>query len=87
MLLTAFSNNLSTLELPTHVYRLTALSAAMDHLDWIDVPFSLPLPGTFLTTSVRGGSSLSSIIDLVGMSPSRPNTLGYARVRIEEKTA
>ena len=87
LLLTAFSNNLSTLELPTHVYRLTALSAAMDHLDWIDVPFSLPLPGTFLTTSVRGGSSLSSIIDLVGMSPSRPNTLGYARVRIEEKTA
>ena len=63
-------------------YRLADLSQGAKEITWIEVPFREPMAGTFLTNSVRGGSPPSSIMDLVGMSPSTPNTLQYARVRV-----
>ena len=64
----------------TPIYRC---ALAADELDWVDVPFSHPMPGTFLTNTTRSGSSPSSYVDLVGMSPNNPHTLGYAQIRIE----
>lgn len=64
---------------PSYRYALVTT----DTPNWIDIPFSHPMPGTFLTSTVRGGSLPSSFIDIVGMSPNNPHTLGYARVRIE----
>ncbi len=66
---------------PDAIYRCTLLSS--DPPDWVDIPFSHPIPDTFLTNTVRAGSSPSPLIDIVGMRPDVPNTLGYARVRIE----
>ena len=78
-----FGRNASTSEHPSTAYRIAPLSADTDDLAWIDIPFARPMPGTFLTNTVRGGSAPSALIDLVGMSPDEPHTLGYARVRIE----
>lgn len=50
--------------------------------NWTDIPFTRPLPGTFLTNTVRGGSAPSEYLDLVGMAPDKKHTLAYARVRI-----
>ena len=66
---------------PDAIYRCTLLSS--DPPDWVDIPFSHPMPDTFLTNTVRAGSAPSPLIDIVGMRPDVPNTLGYARVRIE----
>ena len=81
--LAAFGRNLPSSELPSLVYRIARIPSDVETLDWVDVPFSQPIPGTFLTNTTRGGSAPSSIIDLVGISPEKPNTLGYARVRVE----
>lgn len=67
------------------VYRLARLTAEGTVSEWIDVPFKHPIAGTFLTNTVRGGSAPSDIIDMVGMRPEAPNTMGYARVRIARK--
>ena len=66
---------------PDPIYRCALLSS--DPPEWVDIPFSHPMPDTFLTNTVRAGSSPSPLIDIVGMRPDLPNTLGYARVRIE----
>ncbi|MBT3343853.1 MAG: hypothetical protein HN712_24630 [Gemmatimonadetes bacterium] len=66
------------------LYRLAALSHELaDPVEWIDVPFTRPMAGTFLTSTVRGGSKPSPIIDLVG-SINGP-ALGYARLRVEDE--
>jgi len=61
-------------------YRITEVNA--DDPEWIDIPFKNPMPGTFLINTMRSGSSPSSYIDVVGMSPNKPYTLGYARIEI-----
>ena len=68
---------------PGPVYRCAL--AGEDQPEWIDIPFSQPMPGTFLTNTIRGGSSPSSLVDIVGMSPTSPNTLGYAQIKIEKR--
>ena len=68
---------------PGPVYRCAL--AGENQPEWIDIPFSQPMPGTFLTNTIRGGSSPSSLIDIVGMSPTSPNTLGYAQIKIEKR--
>ncbi|MCH2660385.1 hypothetical protein MK163_08080 [bacterium] len=61
-------------------YRIAEIND--DHPEWIDIPFKHPMSGIFLTNTIRNGSSPSSYIDIVGMSPTKPHTLGYARVEI-----
>lgn len=61
-------------------YRIAEIND--DHPEWIDIPFKHPMSGIFLTNTIRSGSSPSSYIDIVGMSPTKPHTLGYARVEI-----
>ena len=68
---------------PGPVYRCALVGE--DQPEWIDIPFSQPMPGTFLTNTIRGGSSPSSLVDIVGMSPTSPNTLGYAQIKIEKR--
>lgn len=48
----------------------------------IRVPLVVP-PNMYMTASVRAGSTRSSYLDLLGVAPGKPNTLRYARVRIE----
>jgi hypothetical protein len=69
---------------PTHVYRLAAMFPDGSLSDWVDVPFEDPIAGTFLTSTVRGGSRPASTIDVVGMAAGAPQTLRYARVRLDE---
>ena len=65
------------------IYRLAALHDEMcDPIEWIDVPFTRPMAGTFLTSTSRGGSKPSATIDLVGTIDGP--ALVYARVRVEE---
>ena len=40
-------------------------------LNWIDVPLLRPVSGTFLTSTIRGGSAPSNTIDIVGTSPNK----------------
>ena len=64
-------------------YRLADLSqSGGEGVTWVDVPFREPMAGIFLTNTVRGGSAPSSLIDLVGISPSDANSLHYARIRV-----
>lgn len=67
---------------PGPSYRLAQVLPDGKVSEWQDIPFQSPMAGTFLTNTVRGGSAPSDIIDIVGMSPRTPNTLGYARVRL-----
>ncbi len=67
----------------SHVYRLASMSSDGSLSDWVDVPFEHPIVGTFLTNTVRGGSRPGSIIDMVGMVAGAPQTLRYARVRLD----
>ncbi len=64
------------------IYRLAALPPQSANLPtWVDVPLNRPMAGTFLTSTVRGGSVPSPIIDLVGTIDG-PG-LGYTRLRVE----
>ena len=65
------------------VYCLAEISAESTTLNWVDVPLSQPFSGTFLTNTVRGGSAPSDIIDVVGISPNKGHTVGYARIRVD----
>ncbi len=69
---------------PTHVYRLATMSSDGSLSDWVDVPFGNPIAGTFLTSTVRGGSRPASTIDVVGMAAGAPQTLRYARIRLNK---
>ena len=63
-------------------YCLAEVPTEATDLNWVDVLFSCPFSGTFLTNTVRGGSAPSDIIDVVGMSPNKRHTVGYARIRV-----
>lgn len=63
-------------------YSLADLGREAGGTEWVDVPFEQPLAGTFLTSTVRGGSAPSQFIDLVGVSSGETNQLRYARVRV-----
>jgi hypothetical protein len=63
------------------LYRLAQLND--NEPDWLDIPLKWPLPGTFLTNTVRAGSPPSQYIDIVGTSPRTDTTLAYARIRLE----
>lgn len=52
---------------------------------WVDVPFTRPMPGVFLTNTIRGGSAPADTVDMVGTSARRGLTLGYARFRLERR--
>ena len=65
------------------VYCLAEISAESTTLNWVDVPLFQPFSGTFLTNTVRGGSAPSDIIDVVGISPNKGHTVGYARIRVD----
>ena len=62
----------------TTLWRLALLEAEPT---WVDIPFSRPMTGTFLTNTVRGGSAPSDTIDIVGSVAG--SGLGYARLRVE----
>ena len=65
------------------VYCLAEIPTGSTTLKWIDVPLSGSFSGAFFTNTVRGGSMPSDIIDVVGISPNKANTVGYARIRVD----
>jgi len=75
-----FGPNTRSSTLPPVAYRAALLDE--EETDWVDVPLTHPLPGTFLTNTVRGGSAPSDTLDLVGTRPASRPTLSYARVRL-----
>ncbi|MEW6750877.1 MAG: hypothetical protein AB1505_07855 [Candidatus Latescibacterota bacterium] len=64
------------------LFRLAALESGPPPA-WADVSFAHPMPGTFLTSTVRGGSAPGATIDMVGSWPDQAHTIGYARLRVE----
>jgi hypothetical protein len=52
---------------------------------WAEVSFDRPMGGTFLTNTVRAGSTSSDYIDIVGSTNSSAggDALGYARLHVE----
>jgi hypothetical protein len=83
VLVASFGRNLPSSNLPACVYRVTALNREDAALTWTEIPLADPLPGIFVTNTVRGGSAPGPILDLVGSSGHRSNTLAWARVRLE----
>jgi hypothetical protein len=83
--LASFGRNVIGSSLPSPALRLAVVGRPGEARvpTWVDIPFSRPMPGTFLTNTVRGGSAPADTIDLVGMCPQQPHTMGYARVRVE----
>ena len=63
-------------------HRIAALAEALsgDAGAWTGVPFQRPMAGTFLTNTVRGGSTPGDTIDIVGTLPGP--ALGYARLHV-----
>ncbi|MFA6111396.1 MAG: hypothetical protein WDA75_21780, partial [Candidatus Latescibacterota bacterium] len=83
VLVASFGRNLPNSSLPATVGRVAALTEGSAALTWTEVPLADPLPGIFVTNTARGGSAPGPILDLVGSSGRRPNTLAWARVRLE----
>ena len=82
VVLASFVPNTPTSDQVT-VYCLAEIPTGSTTLKWIDVPLSGSFSGAFFTNTVRGGSMPSDIIDVVGISPNKANTVGYARIRVD----